>query len=55
MNYWFITYIILNVLGLGVALARDGEPRKENYSFFTTLISTAVHIFIIYKAIKAGF
>jgi len=51
MNYWFIAYIIISALGLGVELSKDGEQKQGKHSFFGSLIGTGVSLFIIYKAI----
>lgn len=38
-----ICYIVLITLGLGISLAKHGEP-KGDYNFFTTLIAVAIQI-----------
>lgn len=43
-----LVYIGLVVLGLGYSLARNGEPKKDNYSFGYTLFSSIVTILILY-------
>lgn len=45
-----IALIALQMLGLGVSLARHGEPREGNYNFFTTLLSCAISWWLIYMA-----
>jgi len=56
MNIWFGILICLDVMGIGVALAKHGEPRKdEKYNFFATLISSIIQIILVYMAIKTGF
>lgn len=32
MNRWVITYLIMEILGLGIILGRHGKPREENYN-----------------------
>lgn len=39
-----ICYIILITLGLGISLAKHGEPREDNYNFFATLLSASIQI-----------
>lgn len=55
MNGWFVTYLALNFMSLGIHLAKHGEPREGNYSFWTALIGCAIQIVIIYMAVKNGF
>lgn len=50
MTIWAIIYLVWIVLGLGIHLAKDGEPRDGNYSFWTALISTGLQCFLLYKA-----
>lgn len=44
-----ITLILLNVFGLGVALAKHGTP-QPNYNFWVTLFSNAVAWWLLYEA-----
>ena len=46
---WIITYLTLMFLGLGIAMAKHGERRTDNYNFWVTLFSTAIVLFILYK------
>lgn len=39
-----ICYIVIITLGLGISLAKHGEPKEDNYNFFTTLIASAIQI-----------
>lgn len=55
MNGWFLTLIIIDVLSIGIHLAKHGEPRDNNYNFFGALIGTLINLGIIYMAIKVGF
>lgn len=54
MNGWFLAVIILGVLGVGMNLAKDGQPREGNYNFWVALIGTLIQIGLVYMAIKAG-
>lgn len=55
MNIWFIVLICLSMMNIGLNLARDGEPRRDKYSFIGSLIGAAINIGITYMAIKQGF
>lgn len=39
-----ICYIVIITLGLGISLAKHGEPKEDNYNFFTALIGAAIQI-----------
>ena len=45
-----IILLTLNVLGLGIVLAKHGEPKEGNYNFWTTLIVTIITITLYYYA-----
>lgn len=55
MNGYFIALVVLQVLGLGIAMAKHGEPRNEKYSFWTTLVASAISFTLLYFAVKTGF
>ncbi len=55
MNGWFLAMIIINVLNIGIALAKHGETKTEEYNVFTQLLGSAIGLTIIYMAIKTGF
>jgi uncharacterized membrane protein len=55
MNGWFITMIVLGALSLGMSLSKHGEPKKEKYNFWATLIGVGLQIFIVYMAVLTGF
>lgn len=55
MNWWFIAIMALYGCSVGVSLAKDGEPKDEEYSFIKTLIASIICGTIIYFAIKTGF
>lgn len=48
MTIWQIIYLAWMALGLGVVLASHGKPRTGNYSFWTSLVSTALQIMLLY-------
>ena len=39
-----ILYIVILALGLGITLAKHGEPREDKYNFFNTLFGAAIQI-----------
>lgn len=55
MNGYFIAIMVIEILGLGIHLAKHGEPREGKYNFGLCLIVTAINIFLIIMAIKKGF
>lgn len=54
MNLYFITIFVMCVLNIGIALAKHGEPRKDKYNFFITLIGSLLDLWLIVKAIHTG-
>lgn len=55
MNYWFIALLLLSMFELGMILSKHGEPKNDNYSFWLSLTSYALFIFLAVKAIQTGF
>ena len=55
MNGWFLTYLILNFMGVAVVLAKHGEEREEKYNFFISLSAELINLGLLYMAIKTGF
>ncbi|MBR6689740.1 MAG: hypothetical protein IKL65_00215 [Bacilli bacterium] len=56
MNGWFIAFCIIQVLNLGMELAKHGEYKKpQKHNFWVQLISSAISFTIIYFAVKKGF
>lgn len=56
MNIWFLIMIIIQALGVGIHLSRQGEEIKgRKYNFFAQLFASAVSLTLIYMAIKTGF
>lgn len=43
-----ITYAVLLVLSLGIALAKDGESRTP-HSFWSTSVGTVICVWLLYK------
>jgi len=50
LNWAGITLIVLYAANLGIVLSKDGEPREGKNSFLSSLISTLIILFLIYKA-----
>lgn len=44
-----ILYLALILMGLGVHLAKDGQPRTDKYSFWGQLFITIITVYILYK------
>lgn len=55
MNGYFLAMIIINVLNIGIELAKHGEPRKDKHNVFTQLLGSTIGLTIIYMAIRTGF
>lgn len=55
MNIWFIVYLFLNAMGLGMNLVKHGEPKDGEYNFWASLIATLITVSIVVMAIKGGF
>lgn len=55
MNIWLLTYIGLQILGLGIHTAKHGEKLEGNYSFWMKLTSLFIGVVLMYMAIKTGF
>lgn len=49
MNFglWQIVYLGLMILGIGITLAKHGEPKEGNYNVIVTIISVAIEIAIV--------
>ena len=43
-----LTMLGLLFLGLGINLAKHGEPKSEDYNFVLSLITTGISITILY-------
>lgn len=55
MNGWFLALIILNVLNIGINMAKHGESKNEKFNFWSALIGAAISTFLVYMAIQTGF
>lgn len=41
-------WLTLNLIGLGIYLAKDGHPKNDNYSFWTGLLGVIINGAILY-------
>ena len=44
-----IIYLVLSCIGLGMSIAKHGEP-KGNYNFWADLIAEAIVLWLLYMA-----
>jgi hypothetical protein len=54
MNTYYLILTALQVLSLGVVLAKHGEKREERYNFWTTLIATIIIQILVIMAIRGA-
>ena len=45
-----IIILVLIVLGVGIELAKHGEPKEGKYNFWLALCVAALEIWLLYKA-----
>ena len=50
MNTPIIILLVLQVLSVGINMAKHGEPKTGKYNFFTSLISMAIVWTLFYYA-----
>jgi hypothetical protein len=43
-----IILLVILCLSNGISLAKHGEPREDNYSFWVTLTSTVITLSLLY-------
>lgn len=55
MNIYFVIYLSLQLLGLGVELGKHGQPQKGKYNFWVTFIFRAMFTVLVYFSTKQGF
>ena len=46
--FCLIAFLFIQALGLGINLAKNGQPRKDNFSFGLTLFAVIVNILLIW-------
>lgn len=42
------TYLVISILGVGIAIAQHGQPRTGNHSFWTHLIGVGIGYWLLY-------
>lgn len=42
-----IIMIIIFCLSLGITMAKNGQPREDKYSFFTSLVATGIQVGVL--------
>ena len=48
---WAIIVLLsFHMLALGITLCKHGEPREDNYNFFSTLLGVAFKWWLLYMA-----
>ena len=50
MNVWSILMLVLLAGGVGIGLAKDGEPRTGKWSFWVSLTRAVIQAAILYMA-----
>lgn len=48
MMFCRIVFTVWLTLGLGVSLAKHGEPRSDHYNFWTYLISAVLQVLLLW-------
>lgn len=49
MGVWQIIYLSLTFMGLGLCLAKNGQPKEGTYNFWSQLIADLIILFILCK------
>lgn len=47
---WVIIILVIEVLELGIYLAKHGKAKIVIYNFFIKLLTVAIELFLFYKA-----
>ena len=50
MSGWEIAILVLMVLNIVINLSKDGQNRKDKYSFSYAVIGNGISFFLMYKA-----
>ena len=49
LQFWpQLTMIVLYAIGIGIAIAKNGEPKNENHNAFTVILASALGLWILY-------
>lgn len=46
--FCLIAFLFIQALGLGINLAKNGQPRTDNFSFGLTLFAVIVNVLLIW-------
>lgn len=55
MNWYLATIVGLNVLSIGIAFAKHGEPRTGKHNFWANIAVSLLEIWLVVMAIRCGF
>lgn len=47
---YVIILLVLHILGIGIVVAKHGEPKDGKYNVFITLTAEALELWLLYKA-----
>lgn len=53
MNYWFLTYLVVSTIGLGIVFGKHGKPRPD-YNGWASLTAFIIDMFFFVMAIRHG-
>lgn len=48
MTIYAVIYLVIQGLGLGILLAKHGQPREDRYNVFLGLLSSALMIWLLW-------
>lgn len=46
--FCLIAFLFIQALGLGINLAKNGQPRNDNFSFGLTLVAVIINVLLIW-------
>lgn len=46
--FCLIVFLFIQALGLGINLAKNGQPRTDNFSFGLSLVAVTINILLIW-------
>ena len=48
MNIWLMIYLGIQLLGVGIHLARHGEPKVDRYNFITSILGFGINLLFLW-------
>lgn len=54
MNGWFLAFVIVQMVSLGLYLGKHGQEKEGKYNFWAAAVSSTITVIIVYQAIKFG-